>query len=120
MSVSEGEKILIVDDDERLRRLLERFLTEQGFRVRGVENTEQSNSADRPGLRASGEQRNAISDMSDAELRLESLSSEHPLNQQPQSNQPAAQQEQPDQSSSNAPQSDDALSPPPLQLESVQ
>src|SRR5690554_1432333 len=41
MSVSEGEKILIVDDDERLRRLLERFLTEQGFRVRGVENTEQ-------------------------------------------------------------------------------
>ena len=88
--------------------------------VQGVENTEQSNSADRPGLRASGEQRNAISDMSDAELRLESLSSEHPLNQPPQSNQPAAQQEQPDQSSSNAPQSDDALSPPPLQLESVQ
>ncbi len=41
MSVSEGEKILIVDDDERLRRLLERFLTEQGFRVRGVENAEQ-------------------------------------------------------------------------------
>ena len=40
MSVSEGEKILIVDDDERLRRLLERFLTEQGFRVRGVENAE--------------------------------------------------------------------------------
>lgn len=41
MSVPEGEKILIVDDDERLRRLLERFLTEQGFRVRGVENAEQ-------------------------------------------------------------------------------
>lgn len=41
MSVSEGEKILIVDDDERLRRLLERFLTEQGYRVRGVENAEQ-------------------------------------------------------------------------------
>ena len=41
MSVAEGEKILIVDDDERLRRLLERFLTEQGFRVRGVENAEQ-------------------------------------------------------------------------------
>ena len=41
MSVTEGEKILIVDDDERLRRLLERFLTEQGFRVRGVENAEQ-------------------------------------------------------------------------------
>ena len=41
MSVTEGEKILIVDDDERLRRLLERFLTEQGYRVRGVENAEQ-------------------------------------------------------------------------------
>ena len=31
MSASEGEKILIVDDDDRLRRLLERFLTEQGY-----------------------------------------------------------------------------------------
>ena len=41
MSAVEGEKILIVDDDERLRRLLERFLTEQGYRVRGVENAEQ-------------------------------------------------------------------------------
>ena len=41
MSVSEREKLLIVDDDERVRRLLERFLTEQGFRVRGVENAEQ-------------------------------------------------------------------------------
>ena len=41
MSVAEGEKILIVDDDERLRRLLERFLTEQGYRVRGVEGAEQ-------------------------------------------------------------------------------
>lgn len=40
-SVSEGEKILIVDDDARLRRLLERFLSEQGYRVRAVENTEQ-------------------------------------------------------------------------------
>jgi len=38
---SEGEKILIVDDDARLRRLLERFLDEQGYRVRTVENTEQ-------------------------------------------------------------------------------
>lgn len=41
MSATEGEKILIVDDDERLRRLLERFLTEQGYRVRSVENAEQ-------------------------------------------------------------------------------
>jgi len=39
--MSEGEKILIVDDDVRLRRLLERFLSEQGYRVRAVENTEQ-------------------------------------------------------------------------------
>ncbi|PAU85881.1 two-component system response regulator OmpR [Pseudomonas sp. WN033] len=38
---SEGEKILIVDDDVRLRRLLERYLSEQGYRVRAVENTEQ-------------------------------------------------------------------------------
>ncbi|HZJ95734.1 MAG TPA: two-component system response regulator OmpR [Thiopseudomonas sp.] len=41
MSAIEGEKILIVDDDERLRRLLERFLTEQGYRVRSVESAEQ-------------------------------------------------------------------------------
>ena len=34
----EGEKILIVDDDPGLRRLLERFLSEQGYRVRAVEN----------------------------------------------------------------------------------
>ncbi|MCL7462385.1 two-component system response regulator OmpR [Pseudomonas sp. NW5] len=37
----EGEKILIVDDDVRLRRLLERFLDEEGYRVRTVENVEQ-------------------------------------------------------------------------------
>ena len=36
-----GEKILLVDDDPGLRRLLERFLTEQGFRVRAVEDVEQ-------------------------------------------------------------------------------
>ena len=39
----EGEKILVVDDDARLRRLLERFLDEQGYRVRTAENTEQMN-----------------------------------------------------------------------------
>lgn len=39
--VAEGEKILIVDDDARLRRLLERFFDEQGYRVRAVENVEQ-------------------------------------------------------------------------------
>lgn len=37
----EGEKILIIDDDARLRRLLERFLSEEGFRVKAVEDTEQ-------------------------------------------------------------------------------
>ena len=37
----EGEKILVVDDDARLRRLLERFLAEQGYRVRTVESAEQ-------------------------------------------------------------------------------
>lgn len=40
-SQPEGEKILIVDDDVRLRRLLERFLDEQGYRVKTVENVEQ-------------------------------------------------------------------------------
>ena len=40
-SQPEGEKILVVDDDVRLRRLLERFLTEQGYRVRAVEDVEQ-------------------------------------------------------------------------------
>ncbi|GIZ13128.1 two-component system response regulator OmpR [Pseudomonas sp. NCCP-436] len=40
-TTAEGEKILIVDDDARLRRLLERFFDEQGYRVRAVENVEQ-------------------------------------------------------------------------------
>lgn len=39
-SPSEAEKILIVDDDARLRNLLDRFLNEEGYRVRSVENTE--------------------------------------------------------------------------------
>lgn len=30
-ALAEGEKILVVDDDARLRRLLERFLDEQGL-----------------------------------------------------------------------------------------
>lgn len=38
---AEGEKVLIVDDDARLRRLLERFLEEEGYRVRTVEDAEQ-------------------------------------------------------------------------------
>lgn len=40
---TEAEKILVVDDDARLRNLLERFLNEQGYRARAVENTEQMN-----------------------------------------------------------------------------
>lgn len=34
--MQENYKILVVDDDMRLRALLERYLTEQGFRVRSV------------------------------------------------------------------------------------
>lgn len=34
-------KILVVDDDMRLRSLLERYLSEQGFQVRSVANAEQ-------------------------------------------------------------------------------
>ncbi len=35
--MSEGKhKILVVDDDQRLRELLQRYLSEQGFNVRGV------------------------------------------------------------------------------------
>lgn len=40
-AAAEGEKILIVDDDARLRSLLDRFLSEEGYRVRSVENVEQ-------------------------------------------------------------------------------
>ena len=39
--MQENHKILVVDDDMRLRALLERYLTEQGFRVRSVANAEQ-------------------------------------------------------------------------------
>jgi len=42
-TADEGEKILIVDDDPGLRRLLELFLTEQGYRVRAVADVEQMN-----------------------------------------------------------------------------
>ncbi|WP_234976454.1 osmolarity response regulator transcription factor OmpR [Vibrio quintilis] len=34
-------KILVVDDDARLRSLLERYLSEQGFQVRSVANSQQ-------------------------------------------------------------------------------
>ncbi len=39
--MQENHKILVVDDDARLRSLLERYLSEQGFQVRGVANSEQ-------------------------------------------------------------------------------
>ncbi len=37
----ESTKILVVDDDARLRALLERYLSEQGYLVRGAGNSEQ-------------------------------------------------------------------------------
>jgi len=36
--MNEKPKILVVDDDQRLRELLNRYLTEQGFAVKPVEN----------------------------------------------------------------------------------
>lgn len=41
MHMQENYKILIVDDDMRLRALLERYLIEQGFQVRSVGSAEQ-------------------------------------------------------------------------------
>lgn len=41
MTVTETSKILVVDDDVRLRALLERYLVEQGYIVRSVGNFEQ-------------------------------------------------------------------------------
>ncbi|MBY8090275.1 two-component system response regulator OmpR [Vibrio fluvialis] len=39
--MQENYKILVVDDDARLRALLERYLSEQGFQVRSVASSEQ-------------------------------------------------------------------------------
>lgn len=39
--MQESYKVLVVDDDMRLRALLERYLTEQGFQVRSAANAEQ-------------------------------------------------------------------------------
>lgn len=39
--MQDNHKILVVDDDARLRALLERYLSEQGFQVRGVANSDQ-------------------------------------------------------------------------------
>ena len=38
-------KILVVDDDLRLRQLLERYLAEQGFTVKAVPDSESMNRA---------------------------------------------------------------------------
>ena len=40
-----NRKILVVDDDKRLRDLLQRYLTEQGFTVRTAENAEAMDKA---------------------------------------------------------------------------
>ena len=40
-----NRKILVVDDDKRLRDLLQRYLTEQGFTVRTAENAEMMDKA---------------------------------------------------------------------------
>lgn len=39
--MQESYKVLVVDDDMRLRALLERYLSEQGFEVRTAANAEQ-------------------------------------------------------------------------------
>ncbi|ATF09324.1 osmolarity response regulator transcription factor OmpR [Candidatus Enterovibrio altilux] len=39
--MQDNYKILIIDDDMRLRALLERYLSEQGFQIRSVANAEQ-------------------------------------------------------------------------------
>lgn len=39
--MQESYKVLIVDDDLRLRSLLERYLTEQGFQIRTAANADQ-------------------------------------------------------------------------------
>ncbi|MGP1939695.1 MAG: osmolarity response regulator transcription factor OmpR [Arsenophonus sp. ET-DL9-MAG3] len=39
--MQENYKILVVDDDMRLRSLLERYLSEQGFQIRSTANAEQ-------------------------------------------------------------------------------
>ncbi|TRY33264.1 two-component system response regulator OmpR [Aliiglaciecola sp. M165] len=41
MMGQETQKVLVVDDDMRLRSLLERYLVEQGFQVRSAANSEQ-------------------------------------------------------------------------------
>ena len=44
--MQETLKILVVDDDARLRSLLERYLTEQNFQVRVAQDSEQMDRAD--------------------------------------------------------------------------
>ncbi len=43
--MSENKKILMVDDDLRMRELLQRYLTEQGFEIKTVSNSKEMDSA---------------------------------------------------------------------------
>jgi len=45
MATEQKEKVLVVDDDARLRGLLQRFLEEQGYLVKGVADAEQMDRA---------------------------------------------------------------------------
>lgn len=45
MSAEQADKILVVDDDGRLRNLLQRFLEEQGYLVKAVADAEQMDRA---------------------------------------------------------------------------
>lgn len=45
MTEEQADKILVVDDDGRLRGLLQRFLEEQGYRVKAVADAEQMDRA---------------------------------------------------------------------------
>lgn len=43
--MSENKKILMVDDDLRMRELLQRYLTEQGFEIKTVSNSKEMDTA---------------------------------------------------------------------------
>lgn len=44
MATDQQKKILVVDDDIRLRELLQRYLTEQGFSIKGVSDAKEMDS----------------------------------------------------------------------------
>lgn len=94
---------LLRDGGENVAEAGSRLSIEEG----NIEAIDQSGLADRPELRASGEQRNAISELGETPLHLESLGSES-------ASEPVERAE-PEQA-----QPENAPSMPPLQLESVQ